>query len=381
MKMRQNHTNGWWAVVILLWACIGCQSIQEAKFPTMIPIMQSPESSATAVNVNTSEPKYSSLTLGYYTGSPESYDSLIAHADSLDFVSVDVYGLDSAGNLTGADGYDVVHQPGLQDIDFYVCINNWNSAPSVDYFDPEMARIAIVEQRQKMISQLVALAVEEGYTGVNIDFENLTWSADLKVPRREFTRFIHELAEKLHQNSKQLIISVPAKHNDDPNNDWAYPFDLAALGREADYLQLMTYDQHGPWSYPGPVSGVDWVEECLAYTTSIVEPEKLLIGLPAYGYDWNLDRCTGEGICEATSFAWKNIPALLERPNAQLLRDAGSESPSLTYVKGGQKHVAWFEDQISLQSKVRLIHKYHLAGLSVWALGMDDLEFWQIVTQ
>ena len=321
------------------------------------------------------------LNLGYYTGSPDSYDSLIAHADYLDIVSVDVYGLDSAGNLVGMDGYDVVHQIVLQDIDFYVCINNWNSAPSVDYFDPEMARIAIVDQRQKMISQLVALAVEEGYKGVNIDFENLTWSADLTEPRREFTSFIQELAEKLHQSGKKLIISVPAKNSDDPNNDWAYPFDLAALGREADYLQLMTYDQHGPWSEPGPVSGVDWVEECLAYTTSIVEPEKMLIGLPAYGYEWNLDRCDAEGICEAASVAWKYIPAMLARPNAHLMRDAGSVSPSLTYVKGGQEYVTWFEDQISLQSKVSLISKYELKGLSVWALGMDDLEFWKIVTE
>ncbi len=347
--------------------------------PTLTPqpTLFSPTQTGTPLSPAANEP----LALGYYTGSLDSYTSLLAYAEFLDIVSVDVFSLDFDGNVVGMDEYQVVDHVDLQGIDFYACINNWNSNPLVDYFDPELAKIAILSQKEKMIEQLVALAIEGGYVGINIDFENLTWSEDIREPRREFTNFIHELSEELHQNGKKLIISVPAKSSNDRNNTWAYPFNLAALGREADFLQLMTYDQHGPWGGPGPVSGTDWVEECLAYTTTIVEPEKLLIGLPAYGYDWNLDRCDEDGICESTSFAWKDLPAILDKAQAQVVREPGSGSPSIIYIEDGEKHVAWFEDQASLQAKVRLIPKYQLAGLSVWALGMEDLNFWQFVTE
>ena len=320
------------------------------------------------------------IALGYYTGSQESYDSLMAFSEFLDLVSVDVYGLDFEGTVVGVDEFEVVSQADLPGIDFYACISNWNSNPEVNNFDPQLAKIAILDQRQKVIEQLVSLAVQEGYAGVNIDFENLAWSTDLLESRQVFSAFIHELVEQLHQNNKKLIISVAAKVSDDPANDWSYPFDLETLGRDADYLQLMTYDQHGPWGDPGPISGADWVEECLDYTTTIVDPEKLLVGLPAYGYDWNLDLCDAAGICETTSFAWKEIPAILDRSQATVQREFGSESPFIIYMVDGQEHSAWFEDQVSLQAKVRLIPKYQLAGLSVWALGMDDLHFWQIVT-
>ena len=167
--------------------------------------------------------------------------------------------MDGDGTIVGVDQYDIVSQEQAENIDFYACISNWNSDPEVNNFDPELARVAIVTQKEKMISQLVALAVSKGYAGINIDLESIAYSSDLSESRAAFNLFIHELAVKLHENGKKLIISVAAKVNDDPTNDWSYPFDLASLGEDADYLQLMTYDQHGSWGEPGPVSGADSV--------------------------------------------------------------------------------------------------------------------------
>lgn len=329
---------------------------------------------------NTVEPE-SVLALGYYTGSQESYQSFIDFSSFLDIVSVDVYGLDGDGTIVGVDQYDIVSQEQAENIDFYACISNWNSDPEVNNFDPELARVAIVTQKEKMISQLVALAVSKGYAGINIDLESIAYSSDLSESRAAFNLFIHELAVKLHENGKKLIISVAAKVNDDPTNDWSYPFDLASLGEDADYLQLMTYDQHGSWGEPGPVSCADWLEEVIDYTSSVVDPAKLLIGLPAYGYNWDLSAPNeNESTFVTTDFNWIDVPALHEKPGAQSFWDETSQSPYITYTEEDHSHVAWFENQASLIAKVSLISKYKLAGLSVWALGKEDLAFWEAVS-
>lgn len=318
------------------------------------------------------------LSLGYYTGSEDSFSSAINYAPYLDIVSVDVFGLQMDGSVVGEDPFHIAAQSELADLQFYACISNWNSDPAVNDFDPELARAAIFTHKDKVIAQLVALAQTEGYAGINIDFENIAYAEDIEDSRTDFVDFIRQLAAQLHENGKKLIISVPAKTSDDQTNTWSYPFDLAALGREADYLQMMTYDQHGSWSGPGSISGVDWMEECVAYTSTIVEPGKLLIGLPAYGYDWNLTATSsGNESTSTTSFAWNEVSTLLAKPGADFVWDEPSQSPSVLYSENGVDHAAWFENADSIKAKMALVPIYNLAGFSVWALGMDDQAFWE----
>jgi spore germination protein YaaH len=319
--------------------------------------------------------------LGYYTGDAQSFEAVRDFAEYLTIVSVDVYAVRPDGTITGGDVFGVVAFCKAHGIEVYACVSNYNDNPDVDGFDVELARAAIVTHRGKVIARLEALAASGGYDGVNIDFENLAYSSDIDDDRAAFTGFIHELASRLHALDLKLAISVPGKTEDSPDDTWSYPFDYTALGEDADLLQLMTYDQHGPWSEPGPVSGADWVENCVAYAVSVVDPAKLLIGLPAYGYDWNLtDSDPASWTYSATSFSWVDVPALLTKPGAVLHWDEASQSPYVTYTERGHRHEAWFESAESLRAKTALIVKYHLAGLSMWSLGQEDAGFWEALT-
>jgi spore germination protein YaaH len=322
------------------------------------------------------------IMLGYYTGDVHSFNSVRTFAPYINIVSVDVYAVQADGSINGSDELDVMEWNDSQGIQTYACISNYNGDPAVDDFDPALAYAAIVTQRDLVIDNLVALAREGGYAGINIDFEYLAYSENIEDDRSAFTLFIRDLADRLHAESLKLIISVPGKEADSIDNTWSYPYDLAALGEAADYLQLMTYDQHGAWGGPGSVSGADWVEECLRYTTSVVDPAKLLIGLPAYGYDWDLSSLNVEnGSYAVSDISWKDFPLLLTKPDAQAGWDTSSQSPFVTYMENGNEHVAWFENEESIRIKVNLVQKYNLAGVSMWALGKEDERFWQAVEE
>ena len=318
------------------------------------------------------------IALGYYTGSPGSLAALQSFASFLNIVSADVFSLRSDGSIAGNDDLGVVAFDRSHGIQTYACVNNYNSDPVVSGFDPKLAQAGMVTHKALVIANLVVFAQRGGFTGINIDFENLTYSANIEQARADFTSFIHDLAAQLHANGIKLIVSVPGKTDDSTDNTWSYPFDLAALGQDTDYLQLMTYDEHNPQSGPGPIAGADWVKDSIVYASSQVDPSKLLIGLPAYGYDWDLTAFDKtKNTYSARDFSWTDIPTLLAKSTSAAQWNIDSQSPFLTNSENGHDHVAWYESPGSIQAKTKLISKYALAGFSMWSLGKEDQSFWQ----
>ncbi len=125
---------------------------------------------------------------------------------------------------------------------------------------------------------------------------------------------------------------------------------------------------------PGPVAGMDWVEPCVQYAVSVVPSEKISLGIPAYGYDWDLTHGTGVQVF------WKNIPALISRTGAIPQWDTASSSPFFTYQASDKSsHVVWYEDTTSIPIKSKLVLSYNLAGVSMFALGFEDQSFWEAV--
>jgi spore germination protein YaaH len=310
------------------------------------------------------------IVLGYYAGylAEAGYASVTAYPSYLSAVSADVFVVTAAGTIAGARPEQLLAFAENNDIKTYACISNFGE----EDFDPALGHSAIVSNKAQVTANMVDLAREGGWAGINVDFEGL-YPAD----RAAFSRFIADLASALHAKGLALAISVPAKSSDDVSDDWSWPFDYAALGADADLIQLMTYDEHGPWSDPGPVAGFDWMERCVQYAVSVIAPAKLLIGLPAYGYDWNLADPERNG-----DFAWKQVPEILARTGAAPVWDEKTRSVHIAYTNSlgttdGAAHVAWYENPAGIAAKAALVTKYNLAGLSLWVLGDEDLSFWQ----
>jgi spore germination protein len=206
------------------------------------------------------------------------------------------------------------------------------------------------------------------YQGINIDFESIS------APDRDaFSAFVQAVAQKMKAEGYLTMVSVPAKQVDDPTNSWDGAFDYKALGAAADVLQVMTYDENGPWGKPGPVAGLDWVELCIKFAVSKVSPGKINMGIPAFGYDWDLADKSKSKQITWTDFSEK----LVNLDGSQIEWDSASSSPHFAYHNDSHAHVVWGENERSLGLKVKLVAKYHLAGVSIYALGMEDEAFWK----
>lgn len=305
--------------------------------------------------------------MAYYEGSI-SDNSLHSFYRYLTQIPTDSFAINGKGVVSGQPPSAALAFARKNGMQTFATVSNWRGSD----FSASVAHAIITNPvvSAEAVQNMVALVAANGYTGINLDFE--------AVPRRDraaLSSFVGALYTAMHTAGYLTVISVPAELKDDPKDSWAGAFDFATLGGEADILQLMTYDENGPWGPPGPVAGLDWVEPCVRYAVSVVPSSKISLGMPAYGYDWNLTKGGGNTVY------WRQIPSLISRVGATPQWDANSSSPFFTYTSAkGVSHIVWYENSESLPLKSKLAVTYNLAGVSIYALGFDNLSYWEAVS-
>lgn len=301
---------------------------------------------------------------GYYAGYDRatSLPSLRAHAVDLTHYSP-WYGFqfDSGGRMWGRDDPEATGVARAAGAKVLPLVQNSARYTDLTRFFADPAA------RARLIEAIVGMVRVNGYDGVNVDIEGVT-----PTDRQQLTGFMAELAPKLRALRASVTMAVPAKTYD-ATTGWGGAYDYAALAPHVDLVVLMAYDYHSKGSRPGPVAPVGWVRSAADYATSQLGPEKVVVGLPLYGYDWNLTAKT------AASTRYSQIVELAAVPGAVSSYDAASESGRLTYAKDGQAHEVWYEDARSLDAKLAVVRAAGVAGVGMWRLGQEDPRVWSSV--
>lgn len=120
------------------------------------------------------------------------------------------------------------------------------------------------------------------------------------------------------------------------------------------------------------------VRAVLDYAVGVMEPGKILLGVPLYGYDWPLPYVRGES--RAQSISPRRAVELALRVGAEIRFDERSMAPWFRYTdRGGQEHVVWFEDARSMDARLRLAAEYGLRGAGCWNLMRETPQFWTVL--
>ncbi len=212
-------------------------------------------------------------------------------------------------------------------------------------------------------SVVALLRTNPGLSGVVIDFELLPPSA-----RNDLTAFVQELRATLPPKSTIGVAVMPKSSS--PGPSYAQVFDYAALGKAADFIQLMTYDRHSNSSAPGPISPNNWVAQVARYAATVIPPQKILLGVPGYGYDWTSGGST-------TSIDTTQALAIASAHGVTPTYDATSGEDHFTYLdSAGRLHTVWFESAAGVATKHTLSEQMGLGGLALWTIGGEQPTFW-----
>lgn len=308
--------------------------------------------------------------LGYYTGTSGSdsgsYTSLANNWRSLTAVAPFFFRIDGAGNVSGRHDPAVVNLARARGLKALALVHNHNQTS----FDADAVHnmLSSASRRARAIAAIGNILRTYGYDGVNIDFENLyPWD------RPYFTAFLRELAASLRPRGYLVTVAVPAKYRDDPSSRWAGAVDYRAIGQYADLVVIMTYDEHFRLGKPGPIASIQWVKNVVEYARTQIPPQKIILGLAAYGYDWP----SGGGSGRALSY-WQALN-LARRVGASIKWDPVAKAPYFSYYRGKERRVVWFESSYSAEHKLALVNHYGLRGVALWKLGYEDPRLWSLL--
>jgi peptidoglycan-N-acetylglucosamine deacetylase len=241
-------------------------------------------------------------------------------------------------------------------------VNNYDGKDwKVEEMSEMLARPA---SREKLAKELQRFATAQHDPGIVVDFE--------EVPRESqenFQKFIHDLAISLHASNLKLMVALPAA-------DWSY--DYKYFASQADAIILMNYDFHWPSSAPGPVVAQEWFVRNLDNILKVVPPEKIVMGIANYGYDWPTKTKTDpHPVAQAVTFQQAVITAVESQTDIEF--DPDSLSPHYSYEdEHNVVHNVWMLDGITAYNELRAAERTHVQGTALWRLGMEDPSIWYI---
>ena len=308
--------------------------------------------------------------IGYYTedyhGDPTSYGSLLPNKDFLDGIAIFLHPVDKNGRVSGETSERAMKVAKSGSLQTLALVHNLVEGG----FDERRAHALLqsYNSRAKAISDILSILEKQGYDGVNIDLENVN-----PKDRENLSAFMNELRARLNPRGYLVTMSVPAKTQDHRGQSWIGAFDYYALGKACDHIMLMTYDEHSQVSGSGPVASFPWVEKVIKYAITQIPRHKVLMGVPAYGYDWNLS--TGRAVALSYTQAMNRANRMGIDPSW----DSQAKSPFFKYVENGSSHEVWFESPHSLRPKLELVDKYDIGGIAIWKLGYEDNLYWKAI--
>ncbi len=309
----------------------------------------------------------------YYLNDPSSLRALQTHYRQVSLVSPAWFVVDQSGRLQTTLDPAVIAWARTHGVALMPLLVNEN-------FRPEIAHTVLTDPQiqSDVVGGILKACILHRFYGIEFDFEAVP-TAD----RPAYTQFIRRLAGQFHGNYLRLGVAVPAPLASAPSggssgnrNKRVWPvsaqsgaFDYHALAEAADFLPLMTYDQHIQPADPGPLASLPWVDACTRKVLDWVPAEKLLLGVPLYYRDWFGKSVREGGYLEALS--------LISKWRVPIEYDPKEGEPSVKFQDGNVAHTICFENARSLREKIRLVKRYRLLGFSAWRLGYEDPAAWK----
>jgi spore germination protein YaaH len=276
----------------------------------------------------------------------------------------------------------------------YTSIHDWNSTPIISYAHEKGTKVLLTVtnfgnarntelltdtvKQKTLINTAITLVKNRNGDGINFDLESVS-----STQRANLVSFLGRAVTMIKAQIPGAEISMAT-----PAVDWSGAWDFKALSQLCDYLIVMGYDYYWRGSTTaGPVAPLEGetynvTKTVNTYLSAGVESEKLLLGVPWYGYDWPVvsDARKAAATGTATSRVYTAAESLAEDHGK--IFDLATKVPWAAYNASSAWRQLWYDDSQSLGLKYGLVNSANLGGIGIWALSYEggDPDIWGTIS-
>jgi spore germination protein YaaH len=206
-----------------------------------------------------------------------------------------------------------------------------------------------------LLDRLEAEGVREKAGGLVVDLEDLPSGA-----QPDLQAFLAAARERCRRRGWTLAVTAPPA-----NPDWS----LSGLGRAADQVILMAYDEHWQTGQPGPIASDPWFATATKQAVMQIGTGATIVAVAAYAYDWPANG-------PATVLSIPQAETLAAQHSVMPERDPASGAAHFAYTAGGVAHVVWMSDAVAARGQMGLARSAGASAIALWRLGTEDPGVW-----
>ncbi|KAL7854525.1 hypothetical protein SRHO_G00167150 [Serrasalmus rhombeus] len=243
-------------------------------------------------------------------------------------------------------------------------------------------------KRTAWIKDKVNLAKSQFMDGINLDIEQ-----EVEESSPEYyvlTALVKETTDMFHREIPGSQVSFDVAWSPKCIDKRCY--DYTAIADSCDLLFVMSYDEQSQiWGDCIAMANAPFNQTLSAYDQYIgmkIDPKKLVMGVPWYGYDYVCLNFSQEGVCTIPKVPFRGAPCsdasgkqipyktMMKQINSSIsgrLWDEVQLAAHYNYKdKDGKVHQVWYDDPESISLKAAYVGQQGLRGIGMWNGNLLD---------
>lgn len=218
------------------------------------------------------------------------------------------------------------------------------------FFDPS--------DRKSLVVEIDKMLERYNFAGINLDM-TIKSAANQEI----FRRLLERVSNVTRAKGRLLFTSVPADNNKFTS------YDLGLTGEKSDYIIMKMIDDR-LIEQTGLGLTLEVIRDNLAYLTSQIPREKIIVLIPVYSYQRSVKENSGQIL------AFSEAKSLIETHRSEIKYDDLRGGLWGKVSLHGEEKEIWLGDVHAVWAKKSLAQEFSVGGYAFWRLGLEDREIW-----